>query len=373
MNVTIFFTYNMSLSEWDKLGIIDREIKLYNHLSEKYNVNFTFVTYGDIEDLSFSYKLKNIDIIPIYNLLQKPKNKYIQFIKSFFIPFKIKNLLKDSDIYKTNQLYGSWVPIILKIIKNKPLIIRTGFDLLSFRIKEKKNIIKLAFYFLLTQAAALASSLYFVTTKNDKKFLLKNFIWFNKSKLQIIPNWITETDYSGPEQRKKNRILSVGRLEEQKNFDNLIKVFKDSNLEIDIVGTGSLEKKLKETAIESNVKVNFLGSINHEKLLEIYKDYRYFVLYSTFEGHPKSLLEAMSRGCICFVNVDTNTIEIIEDKVNGFDINKLQKSLPESIKNLNDQKEKQTYISKNAFKFTIENYSLEFIAEKEKLAYGSIL
>ena len=65
----------MSLSEWDKLGIIDREIKLYNHLSEKYNLNFTFVTYGDNEDLSFSYKLKNIDIIPIYNLLQKPKNK----------------------------------------------------------------------------------------------------------------------------------------------------------------------------------------------------------------------------------------------------------------------------------------------------------
>ena len=363
----------MSLSEWDKLGIIDREIKLYNYLSDKFDINFTFVTYGGAEDLNFSSKLKNIRVIPIYKYIKKPKNKYVQFFNSFFIPFKINYLLKDSDIYKTNQLYGSWVPIILKMRKNKPLIIRTGFDLLSFRIKENKNIIKLIFYYLLTQIAILTSSLYFVTSQADKEFLLKKFFWINKNKLEIKPNWITSANYYDIEKRQKDKILSVGRLENQKNFEGLIKEFAHTDFEIDIVGTGSLEEKLKSIAVNSKVKVNFLGLIHHEKLLELYNNYRYFVLYSSFEGHPKSLIEAMSRGCICFVNVDSNTSEVIKDKVNGFNINKLKNNLPESIKNLNNEKEFEIEISKNAYDFAKQKYSLDFLADIEKLDYEKII
>ena len=35
MNVILFFTYGVSLKDWDNSGLISREIKLYKELSEK--------------------------------------------------------------------------------------------------------------------------------------------------------------------------------------------------------------------------------------------------------------------------------------------------------------------------------------------------
>ena len=37
---------------------------------------------------------------------------------------------------------GSWIPIILKLLIKKPLIIRTGYDILEFSIKENKSLLK---------------------------------------------------------------------------------------------------------------------------------------------------------------------------------------------------------------------------------------
>ena len=53
MNILILFTYGMSFKSWENAGILDREIKLYNTISEKYKINYTFLTFGDSEDIEF--------------------------------------------------------------------------------------------------------------------------------------------------------------------------------------------------------------------------------------------------------------------------------------------------------------------------------
>ena len=103
-------------------------------------------------------------------------------------------------------------------------------------------------------------------------------------------------------------------------------------------------------------------------MLNLYKDYKYFILYSDFEGHPKSLIEAMSRGCICFVKGNENTKEIIQHNLNGFIIDELQESVPNFLSNKLQTKEK-ILISKKAYEFSINNYSLEKIINMEKLDY----
>ena len=60
MNVALFFTYDMSLQKWNDLNILDREVKLYNKISNN-DIKFTFVTYGTKSDHKFSNKLENID------------------------------------------------------------------------------------------------------------------------------------------------------------------------------------------------------------------------------------------------------------------------------------------------------------------------
>ena len=82
----------------------------------------------------------------MYKYVNKNKIKYFEIIKSFFYPFKIRKILSfENTIIKTNQLWGSWIGIILKIITKKPLIIRTGYDLLTFKRLEGKGVLKIFF------------------------------------------------------------------------------------------------------------------------------------------------------------------------------------------------------------------------------------
>ena len=53
----------------------------------------------------------------------------------------------------------------------------------------------------------------------------------NKSKIRIRPNWIVDNYRKNFVDRDSFKILSVGRLEDQKNFVSLIRLFdKNSNI-----------------------------------------------------------------------------------------------------------------------------------------------
>ena len=150
MKVILFFTYGISLNDWKESGLLNREIQLYKQLHEKYNIEFAFLTYGDSQDLD-TINLPFIKIFPIYKYFKKSKNKYINLFKSITIPFKISKELKEFDIFKTNQLLGSWVAIISKIKFKKPLVIRTGYDLITFSKRDNKSKFKQYLYYLLTK------------------------------------------------------------------------------------------------------------------------------------------------------------------------------------------------------------------------------
>ena len=91
MNVILFFhLWRISLKDWESSGLLSREIKLYKELSKKYNIKFTFVTYGNSDDLKFVNLIDNLEIIPIYDIIKYSNNKYLRFLKSFIIPFYLK-------------------------------------------------------------------------------------------------------------------------------------------------------------------------------------------------------------------------------------------------------------------------------------------
>ena len=121
MNLLLAFTDNVSLQDWNKTGLINREISLYKRLLEK-NVRIWFLTYGTVEDLKFSEILEDINVIPCSDLV-KSKIPGFTFIKSLFLPLKLKNIFRTIDILKTNQLNGSWVAWIAKLLFKKKLVI----------------------------------------------------------------------------------------------------------------------------------------------------------------------------------------------------------------------------------------------------------
>jgi len=370
MHVLVILTYGVSFKDWAQSGLLDREILLYEKLLKEKKIRFTFVSFGDSEDTEL---INDFNVIPFYKYNIPANGKLKNLFNSLIFPFKLKKLIDKPDLIKTNQLMGSWIAIMLKLIFAKPLIVRTGYDLFRFSIYEKKSLIKKIFYYILTQFSILFSDLYLVTSRTDKDFLKRYFIKSNK-KIMILPNWVEtnyELDKSKINLRHKDRILSVGRLVAQKNFSFLIYALKDLEIGIDIVGTGPEKNDLIEIANKNDTEVVFIGQYSNKELLKIYKKYNIFVSSSLYEGNSKSILEAMASGCVVLARDNENNREIIKDRKNGFLFTDKQELL-DSLNQLRNDSKMLSEMSHNAINHVKKYNSLSKIANTEFELYKKV-
>jgi len=356
MHLVLFFTFDYSLITWLESGHLTRELKFYNFLISQ-EIEVTFINYGDSEDFKILDNSK-INVIPIYSLINKSKYKIVNILRSLFIPFQILKLLKTdskSIIVKQNQLLGSWVSIIFKLISKSKLYTRTGYDMFLFSIKEKKAFYKKFLYLILTQVTILLSDCYSVTSFSDSSFLKQKF--FGTKKIVVRPNWVEEGLFD-PEKQYNNTLLAVGRLEKQKNFQDLLYSLKDTGFKLDIYGEGSLKHELINLSKELDVDLNIYNNIDNDELLNIYKKYKYFISSAIFEGNSKVILEAMANGCIVIAKDIINNREIIEDTVSGI---LYTDDLSEILINLKNNKYGGLNLVENAKNTINETYSKEVI------------
>jgi len=147
------------------------------------------------------------------------------------------------------------------------------------------------------------------------------------AKSVVIPNPLFNAEKMGAERyggERRRDIVSVGRLNTQKNQAMLIRAF--SRLRADypdytltIWGEGmeraSLESLVKSLGLEKSV---FLPG-NTDKVFEEIRTDALFVLSSDFEGMPNALMEAMALGLPC---ISTNCPcggpkDLVQNGVNG--------------------------------------------------------
>ena len=383
MKVLLIFTYGVSLEQWFNAGIVFREIEIYKKLLQK-NVDISFLTYGNHKDLEYSELMGKIKIIPAQKFIKSTISP-IQFLKSLLIPLRFKKQFIEADIIKTNQMRGSLIACIGKLLYGKKIIIRCGYEWLTsflFLNRPKKNIDYLTYflkylwrYFYEFISYHLADGI-ILTNKRDINFIIKKF------KLKKRASWIrcfynfVDVDLFKPLDLKKKEkyILYIGRLSEEKNLINLFKAFKDlDGFVLDIIGTGVLEEKLKSLAKELGIVVNFLGRFPNNKIPEIMNQYQMFILPSNYEGNPKVLLEAMSCGIPCIGANVYGIKNIIKHKETGYLCKRDSKSIANSIATLYKKKDLREKIGKNAREFILKNCSLDDIAKNEYLLYLEIL
>ena len=373
MKVLVFFTYGVSLKLWNDKGLLQREIQLYQELINKFGVSIVFVTYGDETDYQYQEIVGDIEIIPIYDYIKKPNNKFLQILQTIVIPFKIKSSIKVADVIKTNQTLGAWMASIASILYKKPLLTRCGYELYDFAIKAKKNRIYKLFVYLISWIAYKSANRIHVATKQDKCFVIDRFK-IKSSKIHIFPNWIDTSKYKSFRRvLNKGSILFVGRLNKQKNISLLLKALSGTKVLLDIVGEGNLKNILRKEANELGVTVNFLGSISNDKMPELYNNYKVYVLCSHYEGNPKTLLEAMSCGC-AVIGTDVPGIrEIIINRENGLLVKGGKYELRDSINELIDSPDLCDQLGSSATKSVVSNNSLTSIFNREINAYRAVL
>ena len=361
MRLIYFFTFDYSLETLRNSGSLDREIKYFKHLNNFYGYSFTLVTYGDESDHTVLDKYDFIEVLPLYSVFKRRKGKFFRYISSFLYPFKIKKIVGEFEIIKQNQLLGSWVSIIFKIITQKKLFIRTGYDMYSFSKLDKKPTYITFLYYALTKFSLYFCDIYSVTSNEDLKILNK----INKNKkIELIPNWIEDLNFKDFDLRSSQKILCVGRLEYQKNYSYLFNSLVGRDIEIDIYGEGHLLDELKELAINLDLQVNFLGTLEYQELKNIYQQYKIFVSTSLFEGNPKSTIEAMSAGCVPVVSKIPNNIEIIENRKTGILFN-YEDNLGELIESLFQDVDILSKISLQSYTSILKTNRIEVIAEMD--------
>ena len=143
MKVAVFLTYNYSLRTWYNSRTLDRELKIYKILHNKFNIDFIFFSYANDSDKQFLNNYPEFDLVALNN---KYKNKVFRFISSLKIDKKILNEVKKCDIIHQHQLLGSWVSILYKRKAQKPLLIRTGYDMYEFSKLNNEPLFKESFY-----------------------------------------------------------------------------------------------------------------------------------------------------------------------------------------------------------------------------------
>lgn len=156
------------------------------------------------------------------------------------------------------------------------------------------------------------------------------------------------------------RIISIGRLEKQKNHSLVIEAFDlIKNIiphHLVIIGNGS-ERDSINMLIESKGlkdRVKLVGFI--ENVWDEYSGSSLFVLPSNYEGFPNVIIEAMANSIpVISTNCPSGPKEIIEDNING---------LLSPVENKKILSEKMLYVLQNkSFSEMIRNNAHKFVSK----------
>lgn len=373
MKLTLFFTFEMSLAKWDQAGILDRELALYRRLSG-YAVKTCLLTYGGAEESKYSDSLGlGLEILPLFS--GGPDSKWRRFFFSWLKPLLFGKIIRSADIVKTNQMWGAWSGLISKLFLKKKWILRCGFEHHRFLILQDACLRDRWFSFILSWIAYRLADAVVWSNESDRDWAVKIFrLKTDDPRFHFIPNYVDTGLFKKPAMKPEGfRIITVARLDKQKNLDILIRALEGSNYQLEIVGEGPQRRQLEELAGELGVKVVFAGRLPQKQIPEHLDQARVFVLCSQYEGMPKSLLEAMS----CGMPVMGTDVPGIRDVIDHENTGLLCRAEPESIRGTLDRlfadENLRNRIGAAAREYIEQYYSLDKITQMELDLYQKLV
>jgi glycosyltransferase involved in cell wall biosynthesis len=216
-------------------------------------------------------------------------------------------------------------------------------DRISYRLR-KSSIIAVA-------KGALNEYFSFLKLKPYKAYPLYTFVdttVFNNA--NILPLQSNDTF----------KLIAVGTLKEQKNFQYYINAFKqlrNEKIELHVYGSGHLEADLKKSLQENNI-TNIVLKGMVENINEIIPQYDLFTMASHYEGFSLAVLEAMALGMPMLLSDIDSFKEQCADTAIYFDLNNINDFVAK-LKSLCTNKLKLQQMGKNAKERVLANFTLE--------------
>ena len=356
----------MSLKAWDEIGMLERELALYKRLHDS-SISVSFVTYGRVSDLDYQYLIPGIQIL--CNRWGFPNSVYEKFLHRFY-----GNVLKSCNLIKTNQMNGAEVAVRCAQHLEKPLIGRMGYLWSDFVARENSVSNGAVARAQEIEHQVFSCSERVVVTTVAIADRIQDLVPEVRNKTFVIPNYV-ETDRFAPDSRRSKDfdVIFVGRVSPQKNVAELLAALSDLDVKSLIIGNGELRDELESQYRDENGWIRWEGNVPNSELPSFMNRSRLFVLPSHYEGHPKTLIEAMSCG-LPVIGADSSGIrEIVDDGINGILCATDSESIGRSIRELLDTPDLCDTLGKNARQYVLDNFSLDRILEMEIQLYQEVL
>jgi len=357
MHLTLFFTNNTSLKNWDRVGMLDREVAIYRKYMEK-GVKVSFVTYGHKDRMLYTRRLDGIEIL--CNERRLPNSLYTKLI-----PLLHASALRKTDIIKSNQTPGALTALAAARFHKKPMLARCGYMHSEFIERERGEHSKQAIEALNYESKLFSAADGIEVTTPMMQESIEKRISGTNGKVTVIPNYVNTELFAPSSSVKDIDILFIGRLNPQKNLQTLLKALQGLKLKIAIIGKGPLEDELKSQAQGLELDIEWPGNIPNPDLPNWLNRSKIFVLPSHYEGHPKTLIEAMATGLPVIGGDAPGIREIISHLKTGWLCPTDTGGIREAVEELMASEALRQHLSNNARGFAIDKYSLGTIAEQE--------
>ncbi|MEW5871403.1 MAG: glycosyltransferase family 4 protein [Chloroflexota bacterium] len=359
IHLVLFLSRATPLSKWERTGILERELAIYQRLSARLR-SVSIVTSGGAEELHYQELLGEIRLL--YNRWGLSPNAY-----SLLAPILHGPALRQASVYKSNQLDGAWTAVIAGAIHRRPVIVRAGYLWAELIRQEGKSRLRAALTSRLQAFSLRSAQTIFLTTEAMRQSVAGNYA-IAASKIKVIPNYVDCQVFRPlPEvTSQEERICYVGRLEPVKNLDVLIEALAGlPGISLVLIGEGQQRPELERLAQARQVDVQFQGALPQAQIpLEINRS-QVFVLPSKSEGHPKALIEAMACGAAVIGTEATGIRELIRHGETGWLCQPEPGSLRQATQQVLADPGLRRRLGDNARQYILEHFALEKVVEME--------
>lgn len=379
--LVVVFTPGMSLRAWEATGMLEREWALYRALAP-YVGRIILASFGGAEDRAIASRLPGTPDVVANDAGLDPAMYTAE------LPARVAELIKTPSrvIVKTNQMAAGRAALAvtrgLRTAGHRVgLVARGGYPWSRFE----------AYHHGPSSAACLEAG----TIERDlcaeagivvgtTRTMLDDLAWryaLGPERTRLIPNYVVSDAGATARSsvRDPNLILCAGQLVRRKRVHLLIEALVRLPAEIRsrarllVVGEGPEEESLRALAASLGAAVEFRPRVPHGVLLDLMSSCAVFAQASEYEGHPKTILEAMSRDAAVLVTEAPGVSDLVRSGITGLKVGDDPATIAEALAEVLEDADWRASMGKAAGDWARTHFALDRIVPLELEAYATAL
>lgn len=378
--LVVTFTSGMSLTAWRDNGSLTREWAIYERLSRRYG-RLALVTYGGVEDETIGASLPGKPTV-VANTSRLEMEAYASSV-----PARLVEVLGSATtaVVKTNQMAGGRVAMAVAAALRARgirtgLIARGGFLWSRFVALESTTADPSVSHARAEERALCLSADIVVGTSPAMIGDLAWALGLDPARTRLIPNYVLpEIPVRMPEERERGTVLYAGQLVRRKRVDVLIDALAylrqhgECEARLCVIGEGPEEAALRARAVEKGVEAEFLPRVEHDELLQRMSRCAVYAQASSYEGHPKTVIEAMATGAAVVVADAPGQGRVVQHGVTGLVMPQAPEAFARAIEGLLDDMAWREALGTAASAHARMTYGVDHLLPREIEAHEAAL